>query len=149
MSPRRYRITISGQTFDVEVGELGASPITVTVDGVDYEVELPEGAVRQRLPQPRAQQVAPPPQARPAAPARPTPGAGDGRVVRAMMPGRVLSVSVKPGDAVKRGQALLVIESMKMENTVACPRDGTVVSVLVSAGDTVQHSQTLVELDPS
>ena len=64
-----------------------------------------------------------------------------------MMPGRVLTVSVKPGDSVSRGQALMVIESMKMENTVASPRDGTVRAVLVSEGAAVQHGQSLVEFE--
>jgi pyruvate carboxylase len=64
-----------------------------------------------------------------------------------MMPGRVLTVSVKTGDSVSRGQALMVIESMKMENTVASPRDGTVRAVHVSEGATVQHGQSLVEFE--
>ena len=65
----------------------------------------------------------------------------------AMMPGRVVSVEVKPGDEVKRGQTVCVIESMKMEQAIASPRDGRVGSVPVSAGDSVQRGQTLVELE--
>ena len=63
------------------------------------------------------------------------------------MPGRIIRVNVSIGDAIQRGQALLVLESMKMENTIAAPRDGTVSQVHVSADDSVQHGQSLVELD--
>jgi 3-methylcrotonyl-CoA carboxylase alpha subunit len=63
------------------------------------------------------------------------------------MPGRVLRVNVRPGATVARGQALLVMESMKMEQTIASPKEGRVRSVLVNAGDTVTRGQTLIELE--
>lgn len=63
------------------------------------------------------------------------------------MPGRVLRVNVLPGATVASGQALLVMESMKMEQTIASPREGTVKAVLVSAGDTVTRGQSLFELE--
>jgi 3-methylcrotonyl-CoA carboxylase alpha subunit len=62
------------------------------------------------------------------------------------MPGRIMSVSVSAGDAVTKGQPILILESMKMENTIASPIDGTVSAVHVGAGDSVQHGQTLVEI---
>ena len=63
------------------------------------------------------------------------------------MPGRVVSVNVNPGDSVESGQSVLIIESMKMEQTIAAPQAGTVRAVLVQAGDAVQHGQTLIELE--
>ncbi len=77
----------------------------------------------------------------------PDPSAPDG-MVRSVMPGRVVSVEVSKGDKVMKGQVLAVLESMKMENSIASPFDGVVSSVLVSSGDTVQHGQTLFELAP-
>lgn len=62
------------------------------------------------------------------------------------MPGKIISVSVAAGAAVTKGQPILVLESMKMENTIASPIDGTVSVVLVTAGDVVQHGQTLAEI---
>ncbi|MBM3957757.1 MAG: acetyl-CoA carboxylase biotin carboxyl carrier protein subunit [Gemmatimonadetes bacterium] len=64
-----------------------------------------------------------------------------------MMPGRVISVEVKRGDQVRRGQTVCIIESMKMEQRIASPRDARVTAVRVSAGDPVQRGQTLVELE--
>jgi 3-methylcrotonyl-CoA carboxylase alpha subunit len=62
------------------------------------------------------------------------------------MPGKIISVSVSVGDVVTKGQMILVLESMKMENTIASPIDGTVSAVHVSANDAVQHGQTLAEI---
>ena len=148
MSPKRYRITIRGTQYSVEVGDLSASPVTVTVDGVDYEVDLP-GAVERRVESPRRRPAAAP-RAAPAgtSPSRPAvSNQAGGGVIRSVMPGRVVSVNVNQGDRVESGQSVLVIESMKMEQTIAAPQDGMVRAVHVQAGDAVQHGQTLVELE--
>ena len=91
----------------------------VTVNGTVYEVELEEitGAV------PAA------PAAAPAAPAPAAP-AGDGEKITSPMPGTILSVNVAPGQSVRKGDVLMVLEAMKMENEIMCPRDGVVSSVL-------------------
>ena len=68
-------------------------------------------------------------------------------VVRAPMPGRIIRVNVDVGARVQRRQALLVLESMKMENTIASPRDGVVSQVHVAGDESVQHGQSLVELE--
>ena len=64
-----------------------------------------------------------------------------------MMPGRVLRVNVTTGETVTKGHPLIVLESMKMEQTIAAPRDGTVRSVYVKGGDSVQRGQSLIELE--
>ncbi len=145
-----YRITIDGVTYDVEVGDLSSSPVQVLVDGVEFEVEIPDApparseAATPASP-PRRRETRP----RPAQRARPSPAAsGDSEnVIRAPMPGRIVRVNVTAGDGVQRGQALLVLESMKMENTIAAPRDGVVSQVHVAGEDSVQHGQSLVELE--
>lgn len=104
----------------------------VTVNGTVYEVELEEltGAVP----------AAP-------APAAPAPAASSapagGERVTAPMPGTILSVNVAPGDAVKRGQVLMILEAMKMENEIMCPRDGKVASVSAAKGATVESGTLL------
>jgi len=144
VSVRRYRIAVEGRTFEVEVGDLGGSQVRVVVDGKEYQVDLPgRAATRPPVAAPASPAPVAPPRAAAAAPA---PAAG-ANVVTAMMPGRVISVEVKPGDEVKRGQTVCVIESMKMEQAIASPRDGRVRSTPVSAGDSVQRGQTLVELE--
>ncbi len=148
MSTRSYKITIAGQTYDVQVGDISTSPIEVVVDGTAYQVELPEStAATPAGPAglaPAAAKSAPPAPRPLARPAVPTAG-GDG-VVRAPMPGRIISVSASVGDTVTKGQPVVVLESMKMENTITSPVDGTVSAVHVAAGDSVQHGQTLAEI---
>ena len=147
MATKNYKITIAGQTYDVEVGDTSSSPVEVSVDGTTYQVEIPNsitpaasgGTPAVSTPKP----VTPAPQAV-ARPSVPTSG-GDG-VVRSPMPGKIISVSVSVGDVVTKGQLILVLESMKMENTIASPIDGTVSAVHVSANDAVQHGQTLAEI---
>ena len=146
----RYRITVDGVKYDVEVGDVSASPVQVTVDGVDYEVDIPDAtSARTRPIVPARATSRPEVRQRPAERPRPSPSAAaDSQdVIRAPMPGRIVSVNVSTGDSVSRGQAVVVLESMKMENTIAAPRDGIVSQVHVSADDSVQHGQSLVELE--
>ena len=106
----------------------------VNVNGTVYEVELEEmtGA-------PAAAPVAAP---APSASAAAAPAAG-GEKVTSPMPGTILSVNVAAGDAVKRGQVLMILEAMKMENEIMCPCDGTVTSVSVTKGTAVESGTLL------
>ncbi|MDP0489363.1 MAG: biotin/lipoyl-containing protein [Fusobacterium sp. JB021] len=132
-----------------------------TLNGKKYEVELERvedyrALTREEIANPNAViapapvQAAPAPaapvQAAPAAPApAATPAAGESSVV-SPLPGTVLDVKVKAGDAVKFGQVVVVLEAMKMETEVVASADGTVDSVLVKAGDAVDTDATLVVL---
>ena len=112
----------------------------VTVNGTVYEVELEEitGAV------PAAPAAAPAaPAAAPAAPAAP---AGDGEKITSPMPGTILSVNVAPGQSVRKGDVLMVLEAMKMENEIMCPRDGVVSSVQAAKGAAVESGTLLCVL---
>ncbi len=144
MSPR-YRIKVNGREFQVDVGDTESSPVQVTVDGVAYEVELPDRSPESR-PVVRRAPSRPTPSAPPPAPASPASSGGDGAII-ALLPGRIVSVAVKPGDSVASGQPVVVMESMKMEQTIASPRDGTVSRVAVEPGDTVAYGETLIEFE--
>ena len=106
---------------------------TITVNGTAYEVEVEEAGV-----------VASAPKA--AAPKAAAPVAAGATTVSAPMPGKVLSVNVKAGDAVKSGDVLLILEAMKMQNEIMAPADGTVSDVRVSAGQTVATGDVMVVL---
>ena len=82
------------------------------------------------------------PVAAPAPSAAAAPAAG-GEKVTSPMPGTILSVNVAAGDAVKRGQVLMILEAMKMENEIMCPCDGTVASVSVTKGAAVESGTLL------
>lgn len=105
----------------------------VNVNGTVYEVELEEMTGAPAAPAA--------PSAAPAAPAA-APAAG-GEKVTSPMPGTILSVNVAAGDAVKRGQVLMILEAMKMENEIMCPCDGTVTSVSVTKGTAVESGTLL------
>ena len=111
----------------------------VNVNGTVYEVELEEMTGAPSAPAaPAAAPAAP--AAAPAAPAAPAAG---GEKVTSPMPGTILSVNVAAGDAVKRGQVLMILEAMKMENEIMCPCDGTVASVSVTKGAAVESGTLL------
>ena len=126
---------------------------TITVNGTAYEVEVEEAGVVASAPKaaaapaPRAAAPAPAPKAAPApAPKAAAPVAAGATTVSAPMPGKVLEVKVKAGDAVKSGDVLMILEAMKMQNEIMAPADGTVSDVRVSAGQTVSTGDVMIVL---
>ena len=107
----------------------------VNVNGTSYEIAVEE------IDGKAAPVAAPAPAAPKAAPA-----AGS-NTVNSPMPGNILSVNVKPGDAVKSGAVLMILEAMKMENEILAPADGTVKEVFVQKGSTVETGSPLCSLN--
>lgn len=131
---------------------------TITVNGNVYAVTVEEGitqaaVARTAAPAPVAAApapvaAAPAPAAAPAAPAPAAPAGSQGSVtVPAPMPGKILGVKVSVGQAVKKGDVLVILEAMKMENEIVAPSDGTVASINVSNGDAVESGATLATLN--
>ena len=117
---------------------------SVTVNGTVYDVEVNEVKAGGAAPAPAA---APAPKAAPApAPAAAAPVAAGATTVKAPMPGKILSVAVSAGQAVKKGDLLLVLEAMKMQNEIYAPQDATVSEVRVSANQTVATGEDMVVL---
>lgn len=120
---------------------------TITVNGNVYEVTVEEnaqGAASLQAPAPAAAQTkAPAPAAKPAA----AKGPQGGIKVEAPMSGKILGVKAQVGQAVKRGEVLLILEAMKMENDIVAPQDGTVASINCAAGDTVETGAVLATLN--
>ena len=118
----------------------------ITVNGVTYTVSVEEvsGAAAPASAPTPAPVSAPAPAAAPA-PAKS--GATGAVAVKAPMPGNIIKVNVKPGASVKKGDVLIVLEAMKMENDICAPADGTVASVEVSQGATVETDAVLVTLN--
>lgn len=116
---------------------------TITVNGTVYDVTVEEGGAGASAPAAAPAKAAPK-----AAPKAAAPAGGQGSVkVNAPMPGKILSVKASAGQAVKKGDVLLVLEAMKMENEVVAPGDGTVASINVAAGDSVEAGAVLATLD--
>ena len=117
---------------------------TITVNGNVYNVTVEEGTTAGVVQDPAAApKAAPAPAAAPAAPA----GAAGAVAVTAPMPGKILGVKASAGQAVKRGQVLLILEAMKMENEIVAPQDGTVATINVAVGDSVEPGATLATLN--
>ena len=137
---KEYKFKISGQDYAASVEELENGNLNVTVNGKNYEVELPEKAhhAAHSIVRPAAASG----QAAPAV-ARPT-AAAPGNVV-APLPGTITCVKVQAGQKVKKGDVLVVMEAMKMANDITAEADGTVKNVCVSQGQSVSQGMTLVE----
>ena len=119
---KNYRITVNGVAYDVAVEEMG--------EGAATSAPAPAAA-----PKPAA------PKAAPAA-------AGAGAVkINSPMPGNILSVKASAGQAVKKGDVLMILEAMKMENSVVAPEDGTVANIAVAIGDSFEAGATLASLN--
>ena len=125
---RRFNITVNGVSYDVEVEEVNGSAAPAAAPAVKAAPAAPKAA-------PKA-----------AAPKAAAPIAG-GEQVKAPMPGNVLDVRVSVGQQVKKGDVLLILEAMKMENEINAPKDGTVAQVAVTKGATVDSGAVLVVLN--
>ena len=147
---KSFKLTVNDREYIVEIGDLSESPLIVKVNGEAYRVEVeheapgptpaPQPAPVAARPAPPEPKVAPPPAA-PRAPVFPKPGAKvTPGAVCAPMPCKVLEIKVKEGDKVKTGDALFLIESMKMEITIPAATDGVVKAIRVAVGQTCTHA---------
>ncbi|MBR4319409.1 MAG: biotin/lipoyl-binding protein [Oscillospiraceae bacterium] len=121
---KKFNVIVNGKSYDVAVEELG-------------EGAAPAAVPAAAAPAPAAAAPAPAPAAAPA------PSVGAGEKVTAPMPGTILDVKVSQGASVSKGDVIMVLEAMKMENDIVAPCDGSVTSIVVKKGDSVQSGDTL------
>lgn len=150
---RTYSYTINGARYDVTIESLRDQVAKLNVNGVAFDVEilgaplsegdLPEVAAAAAPAAPVA--TAPKAESAPAAPAAKG-AAGAGEPVNAPLPGVVTKVLVAAGQAVKKGDTVVVLEAMKMENNITAECDGTVTGICVAAGDSVLEGTTLLTI---
>ena len=148
----KLSLVINGNPYEVDIADLTQSPISVVVNGESFEVELagemPQVRRAETPPIPEVATASSPP---PAPPVPPTPRAPRREVVAgaatAPMPGKIVAVKVSPGDRVSYGDELVVLEAMKMEQSIRATREGVVKEVKVTVGQAVAHGDTLVEFE--
>ena len=119
---------------------------TITVNGVAYDVTVEEGTGNGAAPVARAAAPKAAPKAAPAAAPKAAAGAGSVKVT-ASVPGKVLKIVASAGQAVKAGDNIIILESMKMEIPVVAPQDGTVASIDTSEGASVENGDTLATMN--
>ena len=146
---KEFAFKINGVEYKCAVEEIEAGKTNVTVNGKVYTVETEAPAAP--APKPAAAPApAPKPAAAPAAPKAeaPKPGAAPaaGLQVKSPLPGSVIKVLVSEGQAVKKGDTLLTLESMKMENAIMAEQDGTVKQIAVTPGQNVMQDDLLIVL---
>ena len=150
---KEYKFKINGKDYAVKIGAASGRSLTVNVNGADYEVELENelaaagdtsasallrNPVRANAPaevSPAAAEAAPK-----AAPA------GAGKTIKSPLPGIIISINVKEGQAVTRGQKVAVIEAMKMENDILAECDGTITAIHAAKGDSVLEGADIVTI---
>jgi len=141
---KEYKYTINGNEYKVTIGEIEGNIANVEVNGTAYKVEMPETV---EAPKPVARPVA-----RPAAPAaspasRPAASSTGKSAVKSPLPGVILDIKVNVGDTVKRGQTVLILEAMKMENNINADKDGKITAINVKAGESVLEGTDLVVIE--
>lgn len=143
---KEYKFKINGKDFHVAVNGISGTKADVTVNGVNYDVELENAVVPVQQAAPAQTAPVAPVAAAPQAPSAASAPATGGKAITSPLPGVIISVDVKEGSVVKRGQKVAVIEAMKMENDILADVDGTVTAVHVSKGDTVAEDAKIVTI---
>ena len=129
------------------MGDLTGPTIEVTVEGETFTVEM-EGLAPLASPRPRRSRPAPiPPPEVPPAPGQSATASASDNILRSPMPGRVMSIMVRPGDRVSAGDEVCVVEAMKMEQSIRADRDGVVKEIHVQPLDSVNANDPLIELE--
>lgn len=132
---KKFIVNVNGKSYEVEVEEVGGSAQTIVSSPAPAAPAQPKAA-------------APAPKAAPKAESKPAQAVPQGaEVVEAPMPGTILDIKVNQGDTVKKGQVLLILEAMKMENEIMAPRDGKVTAINTSKGSSVNVGDPLVSLE--
>ena len=127
---KQYKITVNGKTYEVEVEEIGGqnpAPITAT------QTTTTPAAPQQPKPQPQ--------------PKPNNPGTTGKQKITSPMPGTIMSIKTKPGDKIQKGDVIMILEAMKMENEIIAPEDGVITSIDVSEGASVNTGDILATFE--
>lgn len=146
---KQYKYTINGTQFDVTIDSINGSQAKVEVNGIPFEVTMHGSSlVEEDLPTVSTEGAAAPaaPAAEPAAAPAAKGAAGAGTPVKAPLPGVVTKVLVQNGQAVKKGETVLVLEAMNMENNINAECDGAITGICVAPGDSVKEGTTLLTI---
>ena len=146
---KRYRVTVDGRIYDVEIDDPDARPVTARLSGFAFSVDVDPA----RDDADKPEEELPAPQQTTGDTAADPPATGttvDGpQAMTAPIPGVVADVAVSPGQTVERGDELLTLDAMKMMNVIRSPWDGTIATVHVSEGNRVVQGAALITFVPT
>jgi biotin carboxyl carrier protein len=136
---KEYKLKINGNDYAVTITDIEDTLAEVEVNGIPFKVEISRAAKKQSISLPKMNK----PAQVEANISRPV-ASGSETVVTSPLPGVILDVAVKEGDTVKRGQKLMVLEAMKMENVIESTADGKVITIKANKGDSVLEGAPLI-----
>lgn len=146
---KEYKYKINGNVYKVAIGDIEDNIAHVEVNGTPYKVELEKSAKASAAPVVKsvmkpAVTTPAPPSATVVKPVAPSTGKSG---VKSPLPGVILDIKVNVGDAVKKGQVILILEAMKMENNINADKDGKISAISVNKGDSVLEGTDLVIIE--
>jgi len=141
---KEYKYKIKGVDYDVKINGMEGNIAKVEVNGVEFEVEMDKPVAQ---PKPVTRAVAAPVKTVDAPKAAQEVVAAGTTAIKAPLPGTINDIKVAVGQAVKKGQTVVILEAMKMENNIDAERDGKIAEIRVSKGDTVMEGAVLVTIE--
>ncbi len=139
---KKFDFTVNGNKYNVEVKDFEDSLATIVVNGTAYEVEIHQEVKKTKTPKLVRKEV----ERKPGEGAVPNKATGAG-AIKAPLPGNIFKLNVAVGDTVKKGDVLLIMEAMKMENNVLAEKDAVVKNIKVAVGDAVLQNDILIEFE--
>ena len=142
---KEYKYKINGNEYAMCINEVNDTTANVTVNGEEFKVEWEKP--KEEKPIVKIQPAATKPASTPTPTVATPTVAAKGNAIKTPLPGVIIDVKVNVGDMVKKGDTVVVLEAMKMENNINADRDGKIIAVQVTKGDTVADGAVLVVLE--
>lgn len=146
----KFEYTVQGNDYEVDIIEVEGTLAKVTVNGIEFDVEMKQpismgSTIAKKAPSVKPQPAIVQGQVEKTESA-PVVKAGEGTKVTSPLPGTITSIKVKVGDTVAVGDTVVVLEAMKMQNSIEAENAGTITSVMVNVGDSVMEGAVLVTI---
>jgi biotin carboxyl carrier protein len=138
---KKFKFTISGNNYNVEIKNFENNIAEIEINGTSYKIELDKEIKTSKTPKLIRSDVASKQET------IPLKRSSDLAVIKSPLPGSILQIFVKKDDTVKKGDTLLILEAMKMENNILAEKSGTIKSINCSVGDNVLQGVVLVEIE--
>ncbi|MFV0378458.1 MAG: acetyl-CoA carboxylase biotin carboxyl carrier protein [Mangrovibacterium sp.] len=144
---KKFKFTINGNQYDTEILGIEDNVAEIEINGTQYKVEVSKEIKTTKTPKLVRQSAVPSTDSHPSVAKTSSPSAPKGGgIIKSPLPGVILEMYVKEGDVVKRGQKLLMLEAMKMENNIEADKEGKVISIHKQKGDSVMEGDVLITI---